>query len=66
MPSLGLPELVLIGVVVGILFGPGRLKDVGGALATSIRNFRHGLRDEDEPKPVEDSSKDSTGQKSER
>ena len=50
MPSLGPTELALILVLALILFGAGKLADVGGALGRSIREFRHAATD-DEPKP---------------
>ena len=50
MPSLGPTELALILVLALILFGAGKLSDVGGALGKSIREFRHAATD-DEPKP---------------
>lgn len=49
MPSLGPTELALILVLALILFGAGKLSDVGGALGKSIREFRHAATD-DEPK----------------
>lgn len=50
MPTLGPTELFLILVLALILFGAGKLSDVGGALGRSIREFRHASIDE-EPKP---------------
>lgn len=50
MPSLGPTELVIILVIALVLFGAGKLADVGGALGKSIREFRHAASD-DEPKP---------------
>ncbi len=38
----GLPELVIILVVVMIIFGVGRLPEVGGAVGKAIREFRKG------------------------
>lgn len=50
MPSIGMPELVLILVVVLIVFGVGRLPEVGGALGKSIREFRKSSAlDDEEP-----------------
>lgn len=46
---LGLPELLIIFVVVVLIFGVGKLSDVGGALGTSIREFRKAAREPDEP-----------------
>ena len=50
MPSLGPTELALILVLALILFGAGKLADVGGAIGKSIREFRHAATDDD-PKP---------------
>lgn len=38
----GLPELIIILVVVMIFFGVGRLPEVGGAVGKAIREFRKG------------------------
>jgi sec-independent protein translocase protein TatA len=46
---LGLPELVIILVVVIIIFGVGRLPEIGGALGKGIKEFRKASREEDEP-----------------
>jgi sec-independent protein translocase protein TatA len=48
MGSLGTPELVLILVVVLILFGVGRVSRIGGEMGSAIREFRKGLRGDDE------------------
>jgi sec-independent protein translocase protein TatA len=51
MPSLGPTELVIILVLALVLFGAGKLADVGGALGKSIKEFRHAATDEQAPKP---------------
>lgn len=38
--GIGIPELVIILVLVMIVFGVGRLPEVGGALGKAIREFR--------------------------
>jgi len=38
--GIGIPELVIILVIVMIIFGVGRLPEVGGALGKAIREFR--------------------------
>jgi len=53
MYGLGTGELVIILLIVMLLFGVGKLGDVGGALGRSIREFKKSVSDE-EPK---DSSK---------
>jgi len=40
MPSIGGWEWIIILVIVVIVFGVGRLPEVGGALGKSIREFR--------------------------
>ena len=52
---LGAPELVIILVVVLILFGVGRLPEVGGAIGKGLREFRKGQTgsDEESSKPKE-------------
>ena len=40
------PELILILVIVMIIFGVGRLPEVGGALGKAIRQFRSSVTEE--------------------
>jgi len=48
MGSLGTTELVLILAVVVLLFGVGRVSRIGGEMGSAIREFRRGLRGNDE------------------
>jgi sec-independent protein translocase protein TatA len=43
MPNIGGMELVVVLLIVLVLFGAGKLAGVGGALGTSIREFREGM-----------------------
>lgn len=38
--NLGLPEMVIILVILLIIMGPGKLPEVGKALGRSIKEFR--------------------------
>src|SRR3981081_346966 len=49
MPSLGPWELIVILVIVVVIFGAGRLSEVGGALGKGIREFRKATTDEHTP-----------------
>lgn len=46
--ELGIPELVIILVIVVLLWGPGRVAKIGGELGSGIRAFREGLNEKDE------------------
>jgi len=48
MPSIGLPELLIIVVIVLIFFGPGKLPDLGSAMGKAIRGFKKSMSDPDE------------------
>ena len=41
--GLGLPELIIILIVIIVLFGPGRLGKVLGELGSGLRSFKDGL-----------------------
>ena len=45
---LGPTELIIILVVVILIFGVGKLADVGGALGRGIKEFRKTVSEEDE------------------
>jgi sec-independent protein translocase protein TatA len=44
--GLGFPELCIIGLIVILLFGAGKIADLGKGLGQGIRHFKRGLRDE--------------------
>lgn len=48
MPNIGATELIIILVIVVLLFGIGRLGRIGGELGTGIREFRKGLKNDQE------------------
>ncbi len=39
----GLPELLIILVIIVLLFGPGRIGKIAGELGKGIRSFRDGI-----------------------
>jgi len=45
MGSLGMPELLLIGVVVMFLFGAKKIPELAQGLGKGIREFRKAARD---------------------
>lgn len=48
MPQLGVPELLIILLIIIIIFGVGKLPELGGALGRSIREFRQAASGLDE------------------
>ena len=60
--NFGLPELLLVLLIVLLVFGATRLPQIGDALGKAIRNFRKGASGEDEKDKQDGVSKtDSTG-----
>lgn len=48
MFGLGIPELIIILIVVLIFFGVGKLPEIGGGFGKAIRNFKKAGSGEDE------------------
>lgn len=46
--ALGLPELLIIGGVFVLMFGAKKLPGLGGAIGEGIKNFKKGVKPEDE------------------
>jgi sec-independent protein translocase protein TatA len=55
MFGLGMPELLIILVIVVVIFGANRLPQLGEGLGKAIRGFKKGISDSDEAN--KDSSK---------
>lgn len=63
MFGFGMPELIIILVIVLVVFGAGRLPEIGSALGKSIRNFKKASegKDEIEIKPKREESTKKEG-----
>ena len=48
MFGFGMPELIVILVIVLVVFGAGRLPEIGSALGKSIKNFKRASDGKDE------------------
>ena len=51
MFGLGIPELVVIGVVAVLIFGPKKIPEIGGALGKTVRGFKEEM---DKPQTEDD------------
>ena len=47
--DIGLPELFVIFIIVLVLFGPGKLPDVGKAIGEALRGFKKALQEPEKP-----------------
>jgi len=57
-------HLVLILVIALVVFGPGKLGDVGGALGRGIKEFKQSVNNPDEPaKPADTANANGTVKK---
>jgi sec-independent protein translocase protein TatA len=45
VPNLGLPELLVIFVIVVLIFGAGKIPQLGKGLGEGIKNFKNAMRD---------------------
>jgi sec-independent protein translocase protein TatA len=50
----GMTELIVILVIVIMLFGTKKLRNMGGDLGSAIKGFKKAMATEEEPKPLED------------
>ena len=48
--KIGMPELIIILVIVLLIFGAGKLPEIGGAMGKAIREFRSGFSDKGDKK----------------
>ncbi len=48
MFGIGMPELIIILVIILIIFGANKLPEIGGGLGRAIKNFRKATNEPDE------------------
>ncbi|MFA5400594.1 MAG: twin-arginine translocase TatA/TatE family subunit [Dehalococcoidia bacterium] len=59
--SFGIPELLLVLLIVLLVFGAARLPQIGDALGKAIRNFRKGASGEGDKDKADNVSKSDAG-----
>ncbi len=60
MPGIGIPELIIVLVILLVIFGPKRLPGLGRSLGSGMREFKDSIsgrskddEDDDEPRQIE-------------
>jgi sec-independent protein translocase protein TatA len=68
MFGLGMPELIVLLVIVLLIFGVGKLPQIGEGLGKAIRGFRRSVSESEPPSSLPEKDKppknDSEGKKS--
>ena len=53
MMGIGFPELMIILIIIMIIFGAGKLPEIGSAFGRSIKNFKTSMKEAEEGSIVE-------------
>ena len=59
MFGIGMPELIIILIIILIIFGAGKLPEIGAGMGKAIRNFK-GAASDDEKKEAEKIEEDKS------
>lgn len=63
MFGIGMTELIIILIIVLVIFGAGKLPEIGGGLGKAIRNFKNATTGELEEKKQDSPDKKKIEQK---
>jgi len=66
MGNIGITEILIIALVALLLFGAGRIADIGKGLGQGIKNFKQGIREADEVDKKADEAKADARSKEEK
>ena len=57
----GVTELIIILIIVDLLFGTKKLRNMGGDLGKAVKSFRSAIKDADNQDKIDDSSQPENG-----
>ena len=57
MGQLGLPELIITGIIALLIFGPKKLPDLGAGLGKAIRDLKGAINEKDPPQTAKKEEK---------
>jgi sec-independent protein translocase protein TatA len=63
MGGFGWPEILIVLVIVILIFGVGKVADVGPALGKAISGFKKAVKDTDEEEKKETEEETGSGEK---
>ena len=55
----GVSELLIILLIVALLFGTKKLRNLGGDLGSAVKSFRSAVKDSDDQEKIADESKNT-------
>jgi len=59
MFGIGIPELIVVLIIILIIFGAGKLPEIGGAIGKGIKNFKKASSEPDEIDVTPEKEKDN-------